>query len=119
VYQFDWAAQRTDADLGAFHAIDLPFTFDTFDVDGWDVFVGADHNARELGSAMRSAWATFARHGDPSCEAVGAWPRYESGKRSTMVLGADPRVVADPLGIQRSWWEGLWDPACRPAGVPV
>src|SRR4029453_6490614 len=32
VYQFDWPAQRSDADLGAFHAIDLPFTFDTFDV---------------------------------------------------------------------------------------
>ena len=32
-YQFGWSS-RTSAELGAFHAIDLPFTFDTFDVEG-------------------------------------------------------------------------------------
>ena len=32
-------------ELGAFHAVDIPFTFDTFDVDGWGEFVGFDADA--------------------------------------------------------------------------
>jgi para-nitrobenzyl esterase len=50
---------------GAFHAIDIPFTFDTFDVDGWGEFVGVDDDARQLGRELRTAWAAFARDGTP------------------------------------------------------
>ncbi len=119
VYQFDWASRRADVDHGAFHAIDLPFVFDAFDVDGWDAYIGADDSARRLGRSIRTAWAAFTSNADPSCDALGAWPRYERTSRQTMVLDSAPRVVDDPLLVQRSWWHDLWDPACRPAGVPT
>jgi para-nitrobenzyl esterase len=118
VYQFAWQARRTAADLGAFHAIELPFIFDTFDVDGWDAFVGVDAGGRALAHAMRSAWAAFAASGDPSGGFVGIWPMYDKASRQTMLLDEKCRVVADPLAIERGWWAGLWDPGCRPAGVP-
>jgi para-nitrobenzyl esterase len=60
-YLFTWEAP----DRGAFHAVDIPFTFDTFDVDGWGEFVGYDTNADRLGRELRTAWAAFARAGDP------------------------------------------------------
>ncbi len=56
-YLFGWEAPER----GAFHAVDIPFTFDTFDVDGWGEFVGYDADADRLGRELRAAWAAFAR----------------------------------------------------------
>jgi para-nitrobenzyl esterase len=118
LYQFELAARRASDDIGAFHAIELPFIFDAFDVDGWDGFVGVDAGGRELGRAMRSAWAAFAATGDPSGGDLGAWPRYDDATRPTMILGERCQVAEDPLAVERCRWIGLWDAAGRPAGVP-
>ena len=82
-YRFHWpASPRADGfELGACHGIDLPFTFATFAVDGWDHFTRADVDpagAHRLSAALRSSWCAFARSGDPGNEEVGAWPRYTS-----------------------------------------
>jgi para-nitrobenzyl esterase len=118
VYQFDWQARREAQDLGAFHAIELPFVFDTFGVDGWDAFVGVDAGGRALAHEIRSAWAAFAATGNPTGGGLGTWPRYDQSSRRTMILDERCRVVEDPLATERSWWSDLWGPACRPAGVP-
>jgi para-nitrobenzyl esterase len=62
-YLFSWKGPE----VGACHAIDVPFTFGNF-VDGWDAFVGVDDAGYELSHAVRKAWADFARTGDPG------WP---------------------------------------------
>ena len=87
-YLFSWRAP----DVGAFHAVDLPFTFGTFDADGWGAFVGVDDDARALSRALRDAWAAFARDGAPP------WP----ARPSTMVFDRASRVVDDPLGPRLS-----------------
>jgi len=99
-YLFTWEAPR----LGAFHAIDLPFTFGTFEVDGWGAFVGADDDALRLSSQMRAAWAAFAATGEPSTPSLGVWPRYTTAGRETMELGRQSRVVSDPHGEIRRLW---------------
>jgi para-nitrobenzyl esterase len=83
-YLFSWPAPG----IGAFHAVDLPFTFGTFDADGWGAFIGVDDDARALSSMLRDAWATFARDGVPP------WP----ARPATMVFDRISRVVDDPLG---------------------
>ncbi len=103
VYDFRWSSQA-DPNKGAFHAIDLPFVFDSFHVDGWREFIGADYAAEALGRGMRSAWAAFARSGDPSTTEPGHWPRYELDQRLTMILDSTPTVAADPLQGERSMW---------------
>ena len=104
MYEFRWCSQA-DPDKGAFHAIDLPFVLDSFHVDGWGEFIGADHAAEELGRGIRSAWASFARSGDPSSTELGPWPRYELDQRMTMILGMPtPTPVSDPLQWERSMW---------------
>ncbi|MCQ3810113.1 MAG: carboxylesterase family protein [Acidimicrobiia bacterium] len=103
VYDFRWCSQA-DPDKGAFHAIDLPFVFDSFDVGGWREFIGADGAAETLGRGMRSAWAAFARSGDPSTTELGHWPRYELDQRMTMILDGTPTVATDPLQWERSMW---------------
>jgi para-nitrobenzyl esterase len=92
-YRFDWpAVPRADGlELRACHGIDIPFTFGSFAVDGWDRFVGADTDpvgAGALSAALRASWCAFAHSGDPAHEGVGAWPRYAAGGRPMMRLGA-------------------------------
>jgi para-nitrobenzyl esterase len=106
-YLFTWQAPR----LGAFHAVDLPFTFGTFDVDGWGQFVGADADAERLSRQMRAAWANFAASGDPTTDGLDPWPRYTPEGRETMELGRHCGLVADPHGQIRR----LWDPDRIPA----
>jgi len=99
VYRFDWPAARPNERLGACHAIDIPFTFGTFDCCGWDAFVGAppDGGARVLGRTWRDAWRTFAAGGDP-------WPAFDAGRRATMVFDRVCRVEDDPRGkVRRAW----------------
>jgi para-nitrobenzyl esterase len=100
-YLFTWEAPR----LGAFHAVDLPFTFGTFDVDGWGDFVGFDADAERLSAQMRAAWAAFAASGDPSTSGLGPWPRYTTDARETMELGRLCGVLSDPGGDLRRLWE--------------
>lgn len=103
MYDFRWCS-RADPDKGAFHAIDLPFVFDSFQVDGWREFIGADHTAEALGQGMRSAWAAFARSGDPSTADLGPWPCYEPDQRMAMILDSNSSPAADPLCKERSTW---------------
>jgi para-nitrobenzyl esterase len=91
-YLFTWAAPER----GAFHAVDLPFTFDAFDVDGWGEFVGRDADADRLGRELRTAWATFARDGAPG------WAPYPT----THGFGRASYDAAEhPLfGRQQDYW---------------
>jgi para-nitrobenzyl esterase len=85
-YLFTWQAPG----LGAFHAVDLPFTFGNFDADGWGEFVGADADAERLSRAVRRAWTTFARDGEPGWD----------GFPTTMVFGRESYVADDPIGAR-------------------
>lgn len=95
--QFDWGATGGDWRRGAFHAIDLPFTFATLDVGGWLEFLGAagpdDRGAAAVASRWMQAWAGFARSGDPGWAPAPAVMRFdvESGP------GPDPLVEAAEL----------------------
>lgn len=102
VYRFDWEAPG----LGAAHAVDVPFTFGTFDRDGWGEAVGADDRAEALGRNLRIAWCAFARCGDPSHAGVGHWPAHSPGTRPTMLFGPRCRVEPDPAGASRAAWMG-------------
>src|SRR5581483_4604790 len=64
-YSFAWKPGGRAAERGSFHAIDLPFTFGTFDKEGWGDLLAADAGAREVSRSMRAAWAGFARDGIP------------------------------------------------------
>ena len=101
-YRFDWPARpRADGlELRACHGVDIPFTFGTFAVEGWETFVGADTDpdgAHALSAALRASWCAFARTGDPSHDGVGTWPAYRDAQRSMMRLGPRRGAEDDPV----------------------
>lgn len=98
-YSFAWRPTGPARPYGAFHSVDLPFTFGTFDRDGWGEFLGAGSAAERLGRSLRRAWAAFAAEG-----AVPGWPAWTAAERPTMIFGPETAVVADPLAGRREAW---------------
>jgi para-nitrobenzyl esterase len=113
-YSFAWRPAGAAAALGAFHAVDLPFTFGNFDRNGWAEFLGAGAGARRVSAAMRSAWAGFARDGAPKVDC--GWEPWDPVRRTTLVLDDPPTCVEDPLADRRNAWEALERAGTRRAG---
>jgi para-nitrobenzyl esterase len=101
-YSLNWPSPFAGGQMGAHHAMDLPFVFDTTDVPLSTK--GAD-GAPELAAAMSSTWIAFARTGKPDNPAIPAWPAYTAIERATMMFDTRCRVVTnDPLREARELW---------------
>lgn len=103
VASFDWGATGGDWRRGAFHAIDLPFSFGTLDRCGWLDFLGASEGAHRgaygLADRHMAAWASYARTGDPG------WGQFPA---EVMHFDAEDWVGGDPLAPAEEAWDGLW-----------
>jgi len=101
IYSFAWQTPLFDGRLGAPHAIDVPFTFDTLEFSN-----ATDRSAGAYGlaAAMSGAWAAFAHDGVPRHAAMPAWPAYTPGEHATMVLDTKCRVERDPGQEGRALW---------------
>ena len=98
MYEFAWAAPG----LGAVHALEVPFVFDTLDTNArlFGPLLG-ENPPQELANAMHAAWVSFATTGDPG------WPGYEPASRATMRFDVTQDVVNDPRSWERAQWEGI------------
>ena len=98
MYEFAWQSPG----LGAVHALEVPFAFDTASPDSplFGPLLGPEP-PQELARTMHAAWVAFAAHGDPG------WPRYEPSTRATMRFDTTSRVVRDPRSWERALWDGL------------
>jgi para-nitrobenzyl esterase len=97
LYEFSWRSPLMDGALGACHALEIPFVFDTLDVR--HALVG-DEPPQELADAMHAAWVAFASSGEPG------WPAYEASRRATMRFDVESEVVDDPRREDRLLWSG-------------
>ncbi len=99
MYEFAWRSPQYNGRLGACHALEIPFVFDTLGY-GTQALWG-DTAPQALASAMHAAWVAFATRGDPG------WPKYELPRRATMRFDITPTVVDDPLATERTLWESV------------
>jgi para-nitrobenzyl esterase len=68
LYEFAWPSSGARGRLGAAHAVDLPFVFDSLDTAGLvgpDGLLGRASAPQGLADQMHSAWVGFIREGDP------------------------------------------------------
>jgi carboxylesterase type B len=98
MYEFAWPSPG----LGAVHALEIPFVFDTLnkDLPLLGPLLGPNP-PQELADAMHAAWISFATNGDPG------WPAYDLGRRATMRFDTTSQVVDDPRSWERALWEGV------------
>jgi para-nitrobenzyl esterase len=105
MYRFSWQTPVLDGQLGACHALELPFVFETLDEARGLV---SDDAPVDLAASVHGAWVRFAASGDPNGGDLPQWPRYDVDTRAVMDFDATRTVVHDPNGLQRQLWDGVW-----------
>jgi para-nitrobenzyl esterase len=100
MYEFAWRSPVLGGRLGACHALEIGFVFDTLDAEGGDALYGSSPLA-ELAARMHKAWVDFARSGRPG------WDAYDLDTRATMTFDLDSTLIRDPRPEQRVLWDGI------------
>lgn len=93
-YRFDYDESRFPDMLGAAHAFELPFIFNSLDRPYFDLLYSdkQERKAQPLVHAMGSYWANFAATGDPNGEDLLYWPPYEIPERKRMIFDLPMRI---------------------------
>ena len=99
MYTFAWRSPQFGGRLGACHALEIPFVFDTLG-NGTELLWGTNP-PQQLADTMHAAWVAFATHGDPG------WPKYDLSRRATMRFDISSQVVDDPRSAARALWAGV------------
>ena len=90
VYEFEWQSPACDGELGACHAIELPFVFKTLHtVTGANGFVG-EQPPVELAERVHRLWVDFATDGSLP------WPEFSRENRNVHLLASD-RTIQEPV----------------------
>jgi len=92
-YRLTYQSPLIGARLGAPHNLDLPLLFCPDDAPG--MFAAGTDDHHRLANFMQTAWAQFARTGNPG------WQRFDATTRATMMLDRECRVVHDPGRAER------------------
>ena len=97
-YWFTWQSPALDGVGGAWHTSELAFCFDN--TKRCEQGTGNTREALALATKMSTAWANFARTGDPSQPGLG-WTASDPTHCQTMVFDNDCRMIDDPDGNVR------------------
>jgi para-nitrobenzyl esterase len=99
LYEFAWPSPVLE--IGAGHAVEIPFVFDNLAVPDAAAAIG-DAPPAALAAEMHGAWIRFAATGDPG------WPAFDASYPVMIFGGTDGpgQVVLDPRGDERTSWPG-------------
>ncbi len=111
VYEFAWPSSLPD--LGACHALELGFVFDTGDLPESRKLAG-EGAPHELAEAMHSAWVRFAVDGDPG------WQRWDDTHPVRIIDADQPRTTHGPRDAELALWaaDALTPPESTPTSDP-
>lgn len=106
MYRFDWRTPVFGGLLGACHALELPFVFNTLASPLAAMFTGTEA-PQPLADAMHGAWVAFATSGNPGHEGLPSWPRYQPDARPTMLFDTESAVAEQPNAAELALWDGV------------
>jgi len=111
VYEFAWPSNVPD--LGACHALELGFVFDTVGVPESAKLAGAGA-PQELADAMHAAWVRFAAEGDPG------WAAWDASHPVRIFGTGEPHTVHGPRDRELALWNAeSAHPASSPESTPA
>ncbi len=99
VYEFAWRSTARDGILGACHALEIPFAFDTLDAEE-TTWITGEAPPQLLADEMHRSWVRFISEGEPG------WDEYGEA-RTTMRFDEEPQVVTDLRPDERVAWNGV------------
>ena len=86
------------------HTMEIPFMLNSY--ERVSAFVGPGPGPAQMAKQLSSAWAAFARTGNPDTPSIPHWPAYDGNTRATMLFDLQSKVVNDPYGDVRKVLEG-------------
>lgn len=100
MYHFNWRSPVSNGSFRSTHTMEISFMFDNIQA-GKDLN-GTGEEQQLLAQKMSTAWATFARTGDPNHVGLPKWPAYTAARRATMIFDApECNAVDDPARAER------------------
>jgi carboxylesterase type B len=103
VYQFNWESPVADGQLGALHALDVPFVLNNLKIS--EPIIGDIASAQPLATKISEAFVSFARTGTPTSASLPLWTEYNEKTRETMVFDVTSKMISDPDGELRKIWD--------------
>ena len=97
-YYFTWQTPMLDSIPGAWHTAELQFCFDN--AKRCEQGTGNTPEAQALAKKMSTAWANFARTGNPSQPGL-TWNPSDPARGQTMIFDDHCRMADDPDGDVR------------------
>jgi len=95
LYEFAWRSPVLD--IGAAHAVEIPFVFDNLGLPGAEAVLGSAPD-EDLAAQVHATWIRFAATGDPG------WQAFDDSY-PVMIFGGDrPGLALDPRGDERRSW---------------
>jgi para-nitrobenzyl esterase len=93
VYRFDRSIPgKGESELGAFHSLELPYVFGTFQVRtfSWLPFTPTD---QKLSQIVQSYWTNFAKTGDPNGPGLPRWVPWSTDQESYLSFSNSGNAV--------------------------
>ena len=111
LYRFDLPTTIRGGSLGATHASEIAFTFNSFarpDLRGIVMHDRNDPAVVDLARRWSDTVLAFARTGDPNGAGLPEWPAYRADERRSLVLDRESYIAGPALDDeQRALWEDL------------
>jgi para-nitrobenzyl esterase len=106
-YLFTWPSPAYNGDLGACHALEIPFVFNTLNNAAFKEFIGESPDLNTISHNIMDAWIAFAHTGNPNHNSIPEWSSYDIKKRSTMLMDHEFQVVEKFLDKERAAWDDI------------
>ncbi|MEP7024867.1 MAG: carboxylesterase family protein, partial [Actinomycetota bacterium] len=100
VYRFDHPDPAANDGLGACHAVEIPFVFDTISRPTAHPLIGGTPSPA-VARTMHHTWVSFITGGSPG------WAPYTTPDRTMAVLASEVTEVSDPAGDERVLWDAI------------
>ena len=99
-YEMDWRSPALGGELGACHAVDVPFVFNTLaTATGPTGVLGQTSPPQALADSIQKVWIDFARDG------TAPWPEYEARTRQVYQLAKGHAEPDTDFPIAATWRE--------------
>jgi para-nitrobenzyl esterase len=105
-YRFEYSDHLFKKRLGAFHALELLFTWPSIKSGKFrTIFYGKERLPRvdALADRMKRHWISFIREGCPESN----WPAYNTLTHTNYIFNLTDSLANDPESARRKAWEGI------------
>ena len=102
LYDFDWASPASNGAFAAIHALELGMVLRHTDQS--PEFYGDPGTIRDMADSISDCWVNFAKTGVPSGLWIPNWTPFDADRRSSLVLGAEPRIVKSTCAAESKIW---------------